>query len=263
MNCVEFENHLNEQFGCAGLAPHADAAVELAEHAGDCPACRAIWEQYRLLSESIDVWLEHVPEVDLTGAVVSAEHARRVMSVELSPPVAGHGSAQGNRSIKWLPRTTFAGTGPAFRSVCLATGLLVALAATAFILSGRHDQNAMLPNELAGSAPSREVAPVRLPGKSGQPSSAERRAQHRANAPELAPAGYFALAQEAAGALGDAVASVVPRSTPPMPPAEPAPAESAGWIDGLEHQLKPIGRSLGNAFDFLWQAGEAADGSRT
>jgi hypothetical protein len=40
------------------------------------------------------------------------------------------------------------------------------------------------------------------------------------------------------------------------PPAE----QTAGWIDEFERELKPVGRSLDNAFDFLWRAGESADG---
>ncbi len=48
-----------------------------------------------------------------------------------------------------------------------------------------------------------------------------------------------------------------------MSPADPRPGEREGWIDGLQHQLKPIGRSLDHAFDFLWEAGQSADGRKT
>jgi len=83
-------------------------------------------------------------------------------------------------------------------------------------------------------------------------------------APDQAEAPYYDLAQKAAGALGEVTAYVMPGSPPrPMPPSHPRPDGAGAWIDGLRHQLKPIGRSLDHAFDFLWEAGQSADSSKT
>jgi hypothetical protein len=54
---------------------------------------------------------------------------------------------------------------------------------------------------------------------------------------------------------------VLPVEAAPHEPLEQPPAEGpVGWMDDFERELKPVGRSLGNAFDFLWRAGESADG---
>ena len=52
-------------------------------------------------------------------------------------------------------------------------------------------------------------------------------------------------------------------SRSPMSPSDSLAERTGGWIDGLQHQLKPIGRSLDHAFDFLWEAGQSADSSKT
>jgi hypothetical protein len=91
-------------------------------------------------------------------------------------------------------------------------------------------------------------------------------ARQRSPEPETDRAPYFDLAQRAAGALGQMSMLVLPaaareREAAPPPPRDESPAaRSAGWIDDFERELKPVGRSLGNAFDFLWRAGESADG---
>src|SRR5713226_6295186 len=68
MNCVDFERLLNEEFEPSGLAESA----ELVEHARHCADCRPMWERCLVLSESIALWRDETPEVDLTAAVVSA-----------------------------------------------------------------------------------------------------------------------------------------------------------------------------------------------
>jgi hypothetical protein len=79
--------------------------------------------------------------------------------------------------------------------------------------------------------------------------------------PEAARDVYYDLAQKAAGAIGEVTVFVMPGSSPQMmAPTDHRPEARTDWIGGLQHQLQPIGRSLDDAFDFLWQAGEAADG---
>jgi hypothetical protein len=72
---------------------------------------------------------------------------------------------------------------------------------------------------------------------------------------------YVGLVQLAAGAWDEVTLLVRPeRKTTQQPEATSRSAATEGWIDGLQHQLTPIGRGLDNAFDFLWQAGQAGDG---
>jgi hypothetical protein len=54
---------------------------------------------------------------------------------------------------------------------------------------------------------------------------------------------------------------VLPDETAPSRRPEDPPADGqTGWMDDFEREIKPVGRSLGNAFDFLWRAGESVDG---
>lgn len=82
---------------------------------------------------------------------------------------------------------------------------------------------------------------------------------------EEAPASYYVLAQKAVGALGEVAVLVLPAhpSKSPMPAPEIPSARQSDWLEGLQNQIQPIGRSLGDAFDFLWQAGESQDGTKT
>ena len=80
---------------------------------------------------------------------------------------------------------------------------------------------------------------------------------------DQAQVAYHDLAQKAAGALDEVAMFVRPLSQGNTPDSEPRSEKGTGWIDGLQHQLKPIGRSLDDAFDFLWQAGQLADPSKT
>jgi hypothetical protein len=75
------------------------------------------------------------------------------------------------------------------------------------------------------------------------------------------PAPYAGLVQLAAGAWDEVTLFIAPESkNPTLPENSPQAETKDGWIDGLQHQLKPMGRGLDNAFDFLWQAGQSGDG---
>jgi hypothetical protein len=73
---------------------------------------------------------------------------------------------------------------------------------------------------------------------------------------------YVALGKQATGVLAGLF---VPGGNDPQPmPGSPSDgAAAASWLDGLHSQWQPVGESLGNAFDFLWQAGDAHDSART
>ena len=68
---------------------------------------------------------------------------------------------------------------------------------------------------------------------------------------------YAEIVHMAAGAWNE-VATIVRTDQPHNDGSEPKSADRKrdAWIDGIQHQLQPVGRGLNNAFDFLWQAGK-------
>jgi hypothetical protein len=86
-------------------------------------------------------------------------------------------------------------------------------------------------------------------------------ARRQSREPQSDRVPYYDLPHRAAGALDQITLFVLPGKTTPQMPTQEPPAQGApGWINDFEHRLKPIGRSLGDAFDFLWRAGESVDG---
>jgi hypothetical protein len=267
MNCTEFEKRLQEQFGPTRL----DEAGDLAEHAHQCSACRELLEHFRVLSDCLSVWREQIPEVDLSGAVVSACQSQRELVIDRFTEAVvvtpdrrrARRSRQSDSAITaaivarspWLPGR--------FRN--RRTGWLAAAAAVGLLLIAAYFSR---PGGDAPRAITAEPAPkapdVVADGSSLKDEGAEAAAPvvDRAVAlPEAARDVYYDLAQKAAGAFGEVTVFVMPESSPPkMVPSDQRPEGPGGWIGGLSHQLQPIGRSLDDAFDFLWQAGEAADG---
>jgi hypothetical protein len=256
MNCSEFETQLDGQL----TASHLGESRDLAEHAAHCAECRALWERYRLLAESIVAWRDQTPEADLAAAVVSSPEfmvdgrvpvpARTtVAEASVAGPVVTHQAptaARGRRG-SWLPATA-------------GIAALVFLAITIEMVRPRqpaalpvaHDQSVRA-NPPVSQLRS-DLASVPVPAATDD--------QHRAMTPvaaDLTP--YSSLAQMATSALGQATVRILPSAAALQPPASnPESTNAEGWIDGLQDQLKPVGRSLGNAFDFLWQAGQAVDG---
>jgi hypothetical protein len=118
---------------------------------------------------------------------------------------------------------------------------------------------------VAKHAPLADAHPVDRPGSSRRPDGAVPEQSDSDLAPELAP--YSSLVQMATSALSEATVLILPGTAGsqmpfrgPPPSDEAGSTEADGWIDDLQHQLRPVGRSLGNAFDFLWQAGQSVDG---
>jgi hypothetical protein len=256
MNCSEFETQLDGQL----TASHLGESRDLAEHAAHCADCRALWERYRLLAESIVAWRDQTPEADLAAAVVSSPEflvdgrvpvpARTtVVEASVAGPVVTHQAptAARGRRASWLPAVA-------------GLAALVFLAITIEMV--RHHQPAALP--VANDQRVRAIPPVSLLRNdlAAAPVPGANDDYDREMTPvaaDLAP--YSSLAQMATSALGQATVRILPGAAAAQPPAsktESTPAD--GWIDGLQDQLKPVGRSLGNAFDFLWQAGQSVDG---
>jgi hypothetical protein len=266
MNCLEFERRLHEQFLPSRLVETAD----LAEHAEHCSECRDTLEQFRVLSDGLSTWREQIPEVDLTGAVVLVHKSDEDFLADCStrsvvrplPPRPGRSrhsestvSAGIVASSPWRPGR-YRSLRAAWLAAAGAAGLL--LVAVYFSRPG-NDPPRSITETLAAKAPDAvaEASPVE-PAKEQPAIPAVDRA---VVLPEAAREVYYDLAQKAAGALGEVTVFVMPGSSPPkMTPRDEHPERPTDWIDGLQHRLQPIGRSLDDAFDFLWQAGEAADG---
>jgi hypothetical protein len=276
MNCTDFEDRLHAQFGAARF----DAAPDLTDHASQCPACRVTLEQFRLLSDSLGVWRDQVPDVDLTDAVVAACQSRKESS--LSPVENGEVLVPSRQRAEFTRPTQSASLAgivarpfpfPAWyrsrrRTIWLSVASLVGMLVFAVALSGLLEVSPPWDGDpqLAQTRDPADVHSTREPGVPVETVSPAADSAPMSPAPmSPAPAGdvYYDLAQRAAGALGEVTAFVMPDSSPPpMSPADVRPtAGAAGWIDGVKHQLRPIGRSLDDAFDFLWEAGQSADSS--
>jgi hypothetical protein len=278
MNCAEFEDRLNEDFD-ASQKPRGGRlgtvlSADLAEHAGECETCRGLSERLQLLADCLGVWRDQIPEIDLTEAVMSA-HRRPSTEAERGPaadsPVAVGILSAGSRR-RALPRLGSPGLSSRVvrrRAVWLAMGSLVAIAAFALLVPGL---GLVGPQSVPG--PHMAVKPA---GQNQDSAIAPRSDAIAARSNEQVKDGadsvdpvldqaqiaYRDLAQKAAGALDEVAMFVRPLSSESRARAEPGGEKGTGWIDGLQHQLKPIGRSLDDAFDFLWQAGESADPSKT
>jgi hypothetical protein len=267
MNCLDFERFLNEEFEPSGLAESA----ELVEHARHCADCRPMWERCLVLSESIALWREETPEVDLTEAVVSAcvpctgtppspDGNIRVVVPAVTPT---HSSF---RLDDVLPLPGNVARSPlllfrlGWRRGALAVavlGLAVLLVISAMFLGRQNDQGETNNVRLVETSPVErveETAPAVRPEM--DPDLENPQVVGRAPTGDA----YYDLARKAAGALSMATVSLIPGAPPHTPSSEPRPESADGWIDGLQHQLRPIGQSVGDAFDFLWQAGQSADG---
>lgn len=254
MTCADFETLLDEQFATNGLREHPD----LAEHAVACSACRASWERYRLLAEGIGAWRDQTPDVDLTAAVIAR--------LEQSAPSA----AAAQRS---LPRAAIASAEPQPLSAAVlqpATGILDrrrrSLIAAVAALSVLIAVVSLFPALRNAGRPANSIAPTDLSSTDAPRAATARRGRdqqiaHRQDVGVAEQSPYAGLVQLAFGAWDEVSLLVNPQGDSSTDPQRPRPSDSGdGWIDGLQHQLKPIGRGLDNAFDFLWQAGESADG---
>lgn len=261
MNCTEFERRLHEQFGPSGLVETPD----LAEHVEECITCRATWERFLLLSDCLGDWRSEPCDVDLAG---------RVLAVHRSQSAARQTAEGGRlaRPVMGMPQPALQRPTRA-RSRWLAWGSLAALVIAGVVLRSRHDGGLAVPDaprlavvhNLSGPTGGRAVevlAPTQgdnqaVPAtRDSEPPAEPAFATDRALAPSD-------LTQKAAGVLGEFTNFVMTGAGPMKNSSEPAGRGTAGWMDDLQHELEPIGRSLDDAFDFLWQAGRSADSPPT
>lgn len=228
MNCIEFEEELNHRLG---RGTHA-AAQEFSDHAAHCAACRALCEEMRTLDEAIAAWRTQVPEVDLVAPVLAAFTMNR-------QPVENIGPKSRRRLM------------------AVIAGLAAMIAIGVALQFARPSREAVKPQ--AADIVVHNHPPVPQADPQTAP-AAEIQGLVRS-----AGTAYLAIAEDAAGALGDAAILVLPAG--PYPTnlnlnGTAAPADAA-WTGSLETGLKPIGDSVGAAFNFLWKPGETQDGSKT
>ena len=270
MDCIEFENRLNEQFGPARF----EEAADLDCHAEQCPACRALLDQFRLVSDSLELWREQVPEVDLSEAIVSdrraavaawtahADERRLASSRRVSSAKLAHEFKSAQAGIVARPAVPGLGGRVASRVWLAGVSLAALVVAAVFIFWPREDASQPIHRpQLAGNT----ERPAEVATEKGAEDQDVDRPPAAVPAPFPGPQGaaYYDLAQKAAGALDDVSAFVMTGTAALTPASEAGAQEAGGWIDGLQHQLQPIGRSLDDAFDFLWQAGQSADSSQS
>ena len=238
MNCADFASRLNDEFDGSDTPPTAD----LVDHAAQCASCRATWEGFRLLSDCIGAWRQETPEVDLAPAVVFALNQSAPRSPE-QPEIAPRQSSVSRPRSRYTSRA---------RAQAVAAALLIA----ALLFPVLRRSAILTPPVAQTTAFPGDSVPVDVVVQHDQGT--------RQLATQLDPdhVPYYDLAQRAAGALGQMTMLVLrDEAAPPFHHEEPpADGQAAGWMDDVGRELKPVGRSLGNAFDFLWRAGESADG---
>ncbi|MSR58925.1 MAG: hypothetical protein EXS05_14955 [Planctomycetaceae bacterium] len=254
MNCFDFERELQDRLD-RGFVGESES---LRSHRQSCPNCQGAWHETRLLAEAIVAWREQLPEVDLVDSIVAAEIDTAPRSTVISPTM----HAQLSQSVAHTTRAAGAGRRRLQAAGFLAASVASVLMAWALWPDRKPDRDARDGQPVAtGEAPTGDRA-GRLAVAVSDPAPLQAVASNAADEP------YGTLARSAIGAWEDFAWSIVPGAPQPAVSEGASTdserwADSERWIDGLEHQLRPIGRGVGDAFDFLWQAGQAPDNSRT
>lgn len=252
MNCTEFEILLNEQFENRTLGEPPDVPL----HRAECESCRALAESMQTLSDAIGCWRESTPEIDLGLPVVTRQLRNRLAATELPS-----GTRRESRQLI-APHAERAldssGSSVSYRAAAARTRwtLVASLASLAAILIVSSVPSFDDPDELAARRARQSVnLATHAAGRQHDQTMAP-----AAVATEELP--YLTLGRQA----GEVLAGLfVPgsASTGRMTPEGGTADENNSWLGGFQSQWEPVGESLGNALDFLWQAGDAHDSART
>lgn len=252
MTCRDFEQLWQLRFDEGGIPV---SSRELA-HAAQCEHCRIRLEEYRLLADSLLAWRAELPEVDLAGRVTRAlgvstdrvDPDDRVLRSSAGSPLREPVAAVEDRLIRGIFAVLAA-------AACI-TGISL------FVGSVSHDSP---PDVVATEGPPTGAAQVgspspvdlAVPRSEGRkdalhpPAESDREFAHRTRQ------AYGPVARRAAGAVGQVFTLIGP-----SPPAgeiggqDPGNSQQQRLLTGLQQQFQPIGRSVGEALDFLWMAGE-------
>lgn len=219
MNCTAFEDRLQHAFD----EGHSLDAADLADHAANCPACRALWEEFRSLSDAVVLWRSQLPSVDL------ADEVCRTLQASGTLVTIDHAATDG---LRIRPAKTSTVSRSRRSLLAALAGLAALLFLTLMLPTGRDGDYARLIVE--NKTPLSSEAQVALLVRS-------------------AGTAWLSLAHQAAGDLGDAASLVLPVAKLPdattiTTDTEPAPQT---WSNGLD-TVRPIGESVGSAFRFLW-----------
>lgn len=259
MNCDEFQSELERQLD-AGLIVDNH---RMREHCQICSACGEAWEGARLLADSIVAWRGQIPEVDLAEAVVAA------YAHSLSPDVA-HPLHRGERGRGLAPNSSgFLNSQrvrrrTALYAVATCVGALIGIA----LLAPSNDRDAPPPADSIVAVPRLDppipaAAPVHSTG-TVNPFTGPIPAVAPTDELALLKAGaaYETFTNSAVGALEEFAWIVIPiRLTESA--TEAGEVSPARWIDSLQDHLQPFQQGLDDALDFLREAGDSPENSRT
>lgn len=251
MNCTEFELRLNEQLDARSV----EETPGFSEHIAECEHCRIFWESAQTLADAISRWRDETPEVDLSS-VVLARHA-----LENGRSASGRSAAPSRvppRTSQPVPRATASRdlTVPGDAVARTRATLLASLAALVALVTLSAVPSFENPAEIAAR---RNLSGSLVASRSGR-EIGEGKTVNPVTLDGDSP--YATLGKQAGGLLaGLLVPETAPSATTSVP-AAPA-TRNDSWLGGLQNQWQPVGESLENALDFLWQAGDAHDSART
>ncbi|MEX2286193.1 MAG: hypothetical protein WD648_03825 [Planctomycetaceae bacterium] len=243
MSCAEFERLLEAAIEGRSTVDE----VSLDRHAADCPACRALCEQQRLLDQAIVAWQASAPEAELADAVLA-----RLAFGDADDVTDSDGLSielEGSRSITSLP-----GPAPVVPTRSRATARriasgIAAVAAVVLLVAGwqwfRSPQDTESTQLVVTSVEHAPDVPAEADDNDAEVETLLRSAS----------SAYRVLALDAASAVADA-SKLVAATNRLAPPETPAAAvgnhPDVPPDDAWERDLKPIGRQFGEALDFLF-----------
>jgi hypothetical protein len=257
-NCTEFEQFLKESVELR--RPVENAIVR--GHIRDCAQCEQLWQQFTLLDQTIPQWKSCLPPVDLTDAVLAQlafnqsfeindpSHAdvvassQRERSASMPDPRSRNDRPERLRAVS-LVRRNNSGSGRSVVAVLAVVATVLLLISQPFGSGTTFQSNTL---EDSAVVRSRRTIPVETPaGESATDVEAIVRD---------AGSAYLVLARNTADVFSDAVA-LIPKQTflqPDGASTSDSAADNANPEIPFGRQLKPIGRDVEHAFDFLFEA---------
>ncbi|MCY2964406.1 MAG: hypothetical protein NT069_12345 [Planctomycetota bacterium] len=262
MNCTEFDRLWQRRFDGEG------SLVSLAEeaHLEGCERCQAHYEAGLMLEESLGAWRSERPQVDLARQIVRALRddrpiPRTVAATQSTNETSAPSIAIASRVLpapgrserrERLLRLAFALVGglATLTGVWVFVGALTAPPAPAPIVTMERPA----PRERTHKTPD-----VRTRSDSDRDQEMVRRTRQA----------YEPMARKAAGAIDQMAMMVVPGwarigQAPETVPAKPTnrvddskPSDEPHLLQQLEREIRPIGKGVGEALDFLWIAGDS------
>jgi len=251
MNCTEFELKLT-----AAVESHQSLdSRELEAHLADCADCRVRWEEYALLEQAVSVWRESTPPIDIVDAVVAElafDGNGPIETPRAAKPYSVGAEPQHEETARRNLPTGRVHPRRLFRSVMSACVVAAAVLIAVFTLptSDSTPGNGPLPPLVENPAPDPDI-PETVAGPVLD-------ADDDLDTLLLDAGGaYLVLARDAVDVVADATLSFPSTQrenvTTQRNQSIDAPTAS-DWVDKFEDELAPVGRNLGQAFDFLIEA---------